>query len=316
MKQAAFRVGLLAVTALVFGCTKSDFPTTPSPVALTPLTTLSALKVGGTASLPGGRLTPFNMTLIARSVSITAPGAHAQARQEAQAQAPGTTEVTGNFELGTGLEGTVTGTVEGSLESGTLRGTLRSSADGCTRQYSGPVSAGGFAWITSDASGSCALPITVQASPANSSAPCTYTVAPLGTIPGSGTTAVLNITTGPKCAWVVQAVSPWLKLTGPSTGVGSATVTLVVDPTEDARQGTVLVAGESVTINQAQTCTVTVATGAIAFPEGGGSRPITVTAPTGCLWRTDNVPLWISLSPSSGNGTTTVTLFAQPNSGA
>src|SRR5262245_8037425 len=135
MRYRGLPLYLPVVAGLLVGCTKSDFPTTPSPVAETPLTTLAALKVTGNASLPGGGLTPFNMTLIARSLNGRAPGA--------QAQTPGTTDVSGNFGLGTGVNGSVSGSIEGSLENGTFRGTLTSTADGCTRQYNGPISSAG-----------------------------------------------------------------------------------------------------------------------------------------------------------------------------
>ena len=70
MRHRALLVSLSAVVALIIGCSKSDFPTQPSPVADTHLTTLAALKVDGNASLPGGGQTPFNMTLIARSLKL------------------------------------------------------------------------------------------------------------------------------------------------------------------------------------------------------------------------------------------------------
>ena len=178
MRHRALRVSLSVFAALLIGCSKSDFPTTPSPVADTPLTTLAALKVDGSASLPGGGQTPFNMTLIARSLNFTAPGA--------QAQTPGTTEVNGNFVLGTGVKGTVTGSIQGSLENGTLLGTLTSSADACTRQYNGPISTAGLAWLASDSTGGCPLPITVQASRADAPSACTYSISPVGSVPGGG----------------------------------------------------------------------------------------------------------------------------------
>src|SRR5215217_3019967 len=136
MGYRAFQLSLSILAALLVGCSKSDFPTTPSPVAETPLTTLAALKVDGSASLPGGGQTPFSMTLIARSLDATV--------SETRAQTPGTTEVSGNFVLGTGVNGTVSGFIEGSLENGTLQGALRSNADNCTRQYTGPISSAGI----------------------------------------------------------------------------------------------------------------------------------------------------------------------------
>ena len=307
MRHRALQVSLSAFAALLIGCSKSDFPTTPSPVADTPLTTLAALKVDGSASLPGGGQTPFNMTLIARSLDFTAPGT--------QAQTPGTTEVNGNFVLGTGVKGTVTGSIQGSLENGTLLGTLTSSADACTRQYTGPISTAGLAWLASDSTGGCPLPITVQASRAGAPSACTYSTSPVGAISSGGGTTVINIATGPTCTWVVQAQAPWVRITSPSTGVGPGTVTLVIDPSEVARQGTVLVAGQPLNIEQTLACTLSVAPQSVSFPDTGGSRTLTITTPASCEWRAENLPAWLTVSPGSGNGTTTATLVAQPNTG-
>jgi hypothetical protein len=308
MRHRALLVSLSAVVALLVGCSKSDFPTQPSPVADTPLTTLAALKVDGNASLPGGGQTPFNMTLIARSLNSTAPGA--------QAQTPGTTEVSGNFVLGTGVKGTVTGSVQGSLENGTLLGTLTSSAEACARQYNGPISTAGLAWSASDSTGGCPLPITVQASRADAPTTCTYTISPVGSVSGGGGTTVINIATGPTCTWVVEAQAPWVRITSPTTGVGPGTVTLVIDPSEVPRQGTVLVAGQSLSIDQTPACTVAVAPQALSFTDAGGTSSLTITTPASCDWRIESAPAWVTASPASGRGTTTATLVAEPNSGA
>ena len=69
MTHTTFRTGLTIIAALAIGCSKSDFPTTPGPTAQTPLTTVAAMKVSGTASLGAGGLTPISMTLIARSLT-------------------------------------------------------------------------------------------------------------------------------------------------------------------------------------------------------------------------------------------------------
>ncbi len=304
----ALQVSLCIAGAFVIGCTKTDFPTTPSPVADTPLTTLAALKVDGSASLPAGVQTPFNMTLIARSLNSTAP--------DVLAQTPGTTDVSGNFALGTGVTGTVSGSISGSLQNGNLRATLRSSADGCTRQYDGPVSTAGLSLIAGDSTGGCPLPISVQGSRADAPSACTYSNSPIGVLPGGVSTTVVDITTGPTCTWVVEPQATWLRVTGPSTGIGPGTVTLVADPSDVPRQGIVLVAGRSVSIDQVPACSFALTPQGIAFPDTGGTRSLTVTTLAHCEWRAENTPSWLTVSPTVGTGSTTVTLAAQPNSGA
>ena len=167
--SAVIRTSVAICALLIVGCNKAEFPTSPSPVAQTPLTTLQGVKVSGNA-LVGGTTTSFNMTLVARAVDATAPGT----RHE---QTPGTTEVTGNFELGTGVKGSVAGTLEGTLDNGTFRGSLLADTAGCSRTYTGLVSGGGIAWISDSGSG-CPLPSSIQTTSRLNGPTCNFSVAP------------------------------------------------------------------------------------------------------------------------------------------
>src|SRR5262249_7727348 len=68
----------------------------------------------------------------------------------------------------------------------------------------------------------------------------------------SGGTGTINfITPASNCSWTVGAVSPWISLTSPSSGIGNGTVTFRVLPnTGPARSATITVAGFSFTIEQ------------------------------------------------------------------
>src|SRR3954449_11854900 len=125
--SAVIATSLVLCTAGLLSCNKAEFPTTPSPVADTPLTTLQGVKLSGSA-LVAGQVTSLNMTLIARAVDAHAP----DVRHD---QAPGTTDVSGNFELGTGVKGPVSGTLQGTLDNGTFLGSLAADGKGCSRQY-------------------------------------------------------------------------------------------------------------------------------------------------------------------------------------
>src|SRR6185295_16208233 len=104
-------------------------------------------------TLSSGVTTSFNMTLIARGLGITSDTTHA-------AQAPGTVEITGNFETGSGLKGNVGGLLEGTLENGTFQGNL--DVPGCSRGYTGPITASGFAWSpTGTAPAGCPLTFVI-----------------------------------------------------------------------------------------------------------------------------------------------------------
>ena len=126
------------------------------------------------------------------------------------------------------------------------------------------------------------------------------------------------MTTGPSCTWVVESL-----VTVGTTRRFSVRdrirvcVTLAIDVnSEGARQGTVSVAGQNLTISQGPACAFTVAPGNVSIASSGGSAAVTVTAPAGCDWKAESLPDWVAASPLAGTGTGTVTLTAQPNFGA
>jgi hypothetical protein len=306
--STVIKTSLVLCGIFTIGCNKSEFPTNPTPVAGTPLTTVQGVKLSGNA-IVAGAVTSFSMTLIARAVDATAPGAP-------NAQTPGTTEVTGNFELGTGVKGSVAGTLDGTLDNGTFRGNLLAdTAGGCSRQYTGVISGGSIAWL-SDAGSNCPLPSSIQSTNRTNGPTCNFSISPFSTVSGSGTSATVTVTTGPSCTWVVESLVPWARIVGSPIVTGSGSVTLAIDlNSEAARQGTVSVAGQSLTISQGPACAFTVAPGSVTIGSSGGSAAVSVTAAGGCDWKAESLPDWLAASPSTGSGTGTVTLTAQPNFG-
>ena len=94
---------------------------------------------------------------------------------------------------------------------------------------------------------------------------CTYAVSPtsLQSPPGGGGLAI-NIQTAPACSWTVSGLPNWITISGVSSGIGPATVTLIVAPNTSgaALNATISIAGVSVTVKQASgqtayTCTNT-----------------------------------------------------------
>lgn len=93
--------------------------------------------------------------------------------------------------------------------------------------------------------------------------PCSYSVSPspasIGADGGTGTVTVTA--SASSCPWTasVGAGSPWLRVVGGSSGTGSGTVTFAAEPNAGgARSGTLLVAGQGVTLVQAATPTAQV----------------------------------------------------------
>jgi hypothetical protein len=81
---------------------------------------------------------------------------------------------------------------------------------------------------------------------------CTYTVSTTTfNIAGTGGSATLSVNTGATCAWTVVNNSSFITITGTGgTGPGNVSFT-VSENSSDARVGTFVVAGQTVTVNQA-----------------------------------------------------------------
>jgi hypothetical protein len=83
---------------------------------------------------------------------------------------------------------------------------------------------------------------------------CTYLLAPGHlTFAASGSPPLdVTVTTDAACAWTATANRPWITILSGGTGHGSGTirVELRVNTDGNARQGTIAVGGETVTITQ------------------------------------------------------------------
>lgn len=89
--------------------------------------------------------------------------------------------------------------------------------------------------------------------PAPAAAVCTYSVSTTTfSIAGVGGTATLTVNTSATCAWSVTNVASFITSTGLGTQTGPGNVSFSVPENPgDARTGTLLVAGQTVTVNQA-----------------------------------------------------------------
>ncbi len=83
-------------------------------------------------------------------------------------------------------------------------------------------------------------------------AACIYSASPnsFQTL-GSSSSLIVTIETTASCYWIVSALPPWISVSGPSFGAGSATVVLSVAPNPaGARTATISVAGIAVQVTQ------------------------------------------------------------------
>ena len=151
--------------------------------------------------------------------------------------------------------------------------------------------------------------------------PCTYSLSPtMAQAAVSGGNLTVGIRTTPSCSWVISGLPGWITVSGATSGIGSASVTLVVAPNSGASlSATILIGGASFTVTQpaASACIYSLRPGGQAFDVSGGTGTINVNVSTGCPWGAASNASWITLTGAiSGNGKGSVAFQAAPNPGA
>ncbi|HEY4365066.1 MAG TPA: BACON domain-containing carbohydrate-binding protein [Bryobacteraceae bacterium] len=162
-------------------------------------------------------------------------------------------------------------------------------------------------------------------------ATCTFSAAPSTTqsISAAGGSTLFTITASPSgCSggsWTASVSDPTWMSVSPAGGsaAGSATATYQANSTASQRSGTVTIAGQSVTINEApsapSTCSFSATPASVpSIAAVGGTTLFTVTAsPSGCSggsWTASvSDQTWMSVLPTSGTGPATVTATYQVN---
>jgi hypothetical protein len=147
-------------------------------------------------------------------------------------------------------------------------------------------------------------------------AACVYLVSPTSqAAPVQGGTFSAQVSTQAWCTWTATSNAAWIAVTGGSSGTGNGTVNISVAANAGApRTGTVTIAGQTYTVNQAAAaCVYAINPTSQAAPALGGSFTVQVSAQAWCTWTaTSNVP-WITVtggSSGTGNGTVTVLVAA------
>ena len=120
------------------------------------------------------------------------------------------------------------------------------------------------------------------------------------------------------CAWSTTSNAAWLTFDGPGTGTGDGAVTTrIAANTGPARSGTMTIAGQTFTVNQASGCAFTLAAAEAPAGAGGGAGAVSFTATnTACPWSAASNVGWMSVEPpSSGAGSSSITYSVLPNAG-
>jgi hypothetical protein len=158
------------------------------------------------------------------------------------------------------------------------------------------------------------LPFTVH-----QSSGCTYTISPASQAMGSaGATGSVAVTTSGSCTWSATSALQWISITAGASGTGSGNVLFSVAANAGpARTGTLSVAGQTFTVEQASGCAFTIAPTAQSFEVVGGSGTIAVTTGDGCAWTASSPVEWVTITTgATGTGSGSVTFLVTPDTGA
>ena len=120
------------------------------------------------------------------------------------------------------------------------------------------------------------------------------------------------MTTTAGCAWTASSNASWLSITSGASGSGNGSVGFsVAANTGGARSGTLTVAGQTFTVNQAAQplqCSYSISPSSQRIDLSGGVGSVNVTTTAGCSWTASSNATWIIITGgASGTGNGTVT---------
>jgi uncharacterized protein (TIGR03437 family) len=146
-----------------------------------------------------------------------------------------------------------------------------------------------------------------------------YAISPTSqSFTAAGGTGSVTVTAPAGCAWRATSNNSWITVTSGSTGSGGGTVSYSVAANNSpiALNGTVAIAGQTLTISQAGNgCSYSISPTGQSFAATGGAGSITVSAPAGCAWTAASNNSWITVTAgSSGSGGGTVNYSVAANS--
>jgi hypothetical protein len=136
-----------------------------------------------------------------------------------------------------------------------------------------------------------------------------------GSSGGTGTVTLATQSTG--CAWTSRSNDAFITVSAGSSGIDNGTVTFsVAANTGSARAGTLTIAGQTVSVNQAAVaCIYALSPTSVRFFDIGGTATVTVTASSACAWTAVSNASFITVtSGASGSGNGSVT-FRVPGFG-
>jgi hypothetical protein len=135
---------------------------------------------------------------------------------------------------------------------------------------------------------------------------CTFSVNPRSDfVSSAGGRKTITVTaSSPRCSWTARTDVDWLTIVEGLQGTGSGQVTYEIRGTSGpARVGTLLVAGQTVTVTEARPCTTQITPTTESLPSAGGTGAISLSTDAACHWSVVSNASWIAVtSAKSGSG--------------
>jgi hypothetical protein len=154
----------------------------------------------------------------------------------------------------------------------------------------------------------------------NQSSGCTYSIIPTSSNHSSAseTGSVAITASDSACSWTSSSNDSWITVTSGISGNGNGTMGYsITSNTGPARTGTVTVAGETFTVNQANGCSFSINPTSANFNSSANTGTVNITASdSACSWTSSSNDSWITVtSGSSGNGNGTISYSITSNAG-
>jgi hypothetical protein len=149
---------------------------------------------------------------------------------------------------------------------------------------------------------------------------CSYSISPTNSsFPARGGEGNVTVTTSNNCNWTAASNASWIIITSDDSGTGPGAVSYAVREnfTNGSRTGTLSIAGQTFTVNQAGNCSFSISPTRRSFNSNGGTGTVNVTVSGACNWTAVSNVSWITItSGASGTGSGTLTYFVASTTSA
>ena len=140
---------------------------------------------------------------------------------------------------------------------------------------------------------------------------CTYTISlPATSIPATFSTGSVTVTASDAaCAWTAVSNASWITVTSGATGsgIGAVGFSVAANATTTARTGTITIAGNTFTVNQAATCGYSLSATSASVGAAASTGTVgVIPSAQNCGWAAVSNASWITISSGAsgtGNGT-------------